>query len=301
MIPDLLIVGAGPCGVSAALWARSLGLSTIVLERDAAAGGQLRLVHFAPLNVAGAASGPGTAIAARLAGQLVENEIDVRFQNEASGLERGTPALRGAGGERLQAGAVLIATGVRRRRLEVPGEAELEGRGVSYSATQDRARFAGEDVAVVGGGDAAFENALLLADVGCRVTLVVRGAARAREEFHARVAGNGRIELLERTRVVAIEGDRQVRDLSVENERGRILLPVAGVVIKAGVQPNTEWCAGAVERDPEGYVLVDESFATSHPGVWAAGDVTRPPLLGIAIATGQGALAAGAIRAALQR
>ncbi len=301
MSPDLLIVGAGPCGVSAALWARSLGLSTVVLERDATAGGQLRLIHFAPLNVAGAASGPGTALAARLNAQLTEREIDVRFETAVAALERGAPAVTLGDGVRLAAGAVLVATGVRRRLLEVPGESELEGRGVSYSATQDRARFAGEDVAVVGGGDAAFENALLLAAVGCRVTLVARGTPRAREEFRRRVASERAIELLERTRVVAIEGDHEVRDLRLENERGRFLLPVVGVVIKAGVQPNSEWCAGGVERDPEGYVLVDDSFATSHPRVWAAGDVTRPPVLGIAVATGQGALAAHAVATALPR
>ena len=300
MSPDLLIVGAGPCGVSAALWARSLGLTTILVERDATAGGQLRLVHFAPANVAVAASGPGTALAARLAAQLVEGGIEARYKSEATAHEGGGPALRTPAGTRLKAAAVLIATGVRRRQLDVPGERELEGRGVSYSATQDRARFAGEEVAVVGGGDAAFENALLLSAVDCHVTLVVRGTPRARAEFRQRVAGDGHIEVVERTRVIGIEGDHSVRDLRLENERGKFLLPVSGVVIKVGVRPNTEWCGEAVERDEEGYVLVDETFATSHPRVWAAGDVTRPPLFGIAVAAGQGALAAGAIRAALR-
>jgi len=300
MTPDLLIVGAGPCGVSAALWARSLGLTSLLLERDASAGGQLRNVHFAPVNAAAAAPGPGTALAARLTAQLADGEIGVRYGAEASALERGAPALRLASGERLEAGAMLVATGVRRRHLDVPGERELEGRGVSYSATQDRARFAGEEVAVVGGGDAAFENALLLAAVDCHVTIVVRGAPRARTEFRQQVAADARIEVIESTRVVAIEGDQGVRAIRVENERGHYPLPVAGVVIKAGVMPNSEWCGSSVERDPEGYVLVDGEFATSHPRVWAAGDVTRPPLFGIAVAAGQGALAVAAMRTVLR-
>jgi thioredoxin reductase len=106
--------------------------------------------------------------------------------------------------------------------------------------------------------------------------------------------------VLDHTRVLAIEGEHAVRDLRLANDRGTFLLPVAGLVIKVGVRPNSEWCASGLERDAEGYVRVDESFATSHPRVWAAGDVTRPPILGISVASGQGALAAGAVRTALR-
>jgi len=297
--PELLVIGAGPCGVSAALWARSLGLSVEVLEREEAAGGQLRSVHFRPQNFAGSLEGDGPALAARLARQLDEAGIEMR-RGEAAALERAAAVVRTAAGERIEAAAVLIATGVRRRRLDVPGERELEGRGVSYSATQDRTRFAGEDVVVVGGGDAAFENALLLAGVGCRVTLVVRGAVRARNDFRARVAAEPHIELLEQVRVAAIEGERSVGAVRIEGERGNFTLETAGVVVKIGVLPNTEWCRGAVELDPEGYVLVEGDLSTSHPHAWAAGDVTRPPLFGMAVAAGQGALAVASIRGVLR-
>jgi len=298
--PDLLVVGTGPAGASAALWARSLGLVPLVLEQGATAGGQLLHVHFAPVNVAGAAPGEGTALAARLQAQLAESGLQVRYDLKVASLDRSAPAVRTERGERLEAGAVLIATGVRRRQLDVPGEREFEGRGVSYSATQDRARFAGEDVAIVGGGDAAFENALLLADVGSKVTVVVRDRPRARREFQDRVAAEPKIEVLERTKVREIEGDDKVRAIRLDGERGSFPLEVAGVVIKVGVLPNTEWCKEAVELDPEGYVLVDDGFATSHARVWAAGDVARPPLFGIAVAAGQGALAVAAIRTALR-
>lgn len=300
MTPDLLIVGAGPAGASAALWARTLGLSTLVLEAGPAAGGQLHQIHFRPANLPGAVEGQGPAIAAALADQLAAGEIEIRCGAAAALLEPAAPAVWTAAGERLEARAVLVATGVSRRRLEVPGEHELEGRGISWSATQDRDRFAGEEIVVAGGGDGAFENALLLAEVGCRVTLAVRGTARVRREFHQRVAAEPRIEVLEGTRVTAVLGDERVRAVRLTGARGEFELPAAGLVVKVGVIPNTEWCAGALEVDAEGYLPVDDQFGTSQPRVWAAGDVTRPPLAGIAVALGQGALAAAAIRTVLR-
>lgn len=299
MNPELLIVGAGPAGVSAALWARSLGLSVLLLEAASEPGGQLHHVHFRPENLPGAVPGHGAEIAAALAADLAAYGIPVRFGVRAEALEPHTPAVRIAGGERLAAGAVVIATGARRRRLEVPGERELEGRGVSFSANRDRDAFAGEDMAVIGGGDSAFENALLLAAVGCRVTVIARGATRARAGYHRRVAADPRIEVIGDTRVLAVLGEERVRAVRLAGPSGEFELPVSGVVVKVGVVPNTEWCAGTVERGPDGFIPVDEQFGTSQPRVWAVGDVTRPPVLGIAVALGHGALAVTAIRAAL--
>lgn len=301
MRPDLLVVGGGPAGAAAALWGRSLGWRVTLLERGEVCGGQLRQVHFEPTNYPAATAGDGEAMAIRIQQQLEAAGVEVLNAIAAQAVERGVPAVQDANGRRHEANAVVIATGVRRRVLAVPGERELEGRGVSYSATQDRARFAGEDIAVVGGGDAAFENALLLAEVGCRVSLVVRGRPRARRDFRERVAAEPRVERIDHARVVAIEGDQAVAAVAVESERGAFSIPVAGVVIKIGVLPNSEWCRGAVECDPEGYVLVDETLATSAPRVWAAGDVTRPPILGMTVATGQGTLAVASIRDALTR
>lgn len=181
---DVLIVGAGPAGVSAGLWARELGLTATVVESSAAPGGQLHHVHFAPRDVAGVRADDGPAIAARYALQLADAGVPLLSEHMAATLEladdaAGEPGVRFTNGTRLDARAVLIATGARRRRLEVPGEREFEGRGVSYSATRDRQLLAGRPVVVVGGGDAAYENALILADAGCDVTLLVRRAARA--------------------------------------------------------------------------------------------------------------------------
>jgi len=297
---ELLIVGAGPAGVSAALWARSLGLSALLLEAGSEPGGQLHHVYFRPENLPGAVAGHGAAMAAAYAADLSSYAVQVRYRASAVAIEPEVPAVRIAGGERLAAKAVVIATGARRRRLEVPGERELEGRGVSFSANKDRAEFAGEEMAVIGGGDSAFENALLLTAVGCRVTVVARGSPRARVEYHRRVAADRRIEVMQKTRLIAVLGEERVRAVRLAGPRGEFELPVAGVVIKVGVVPNTEWCAGALERDEEGFIPVDEQLGTSQPRVWAVGDVTRPPVAGIAVALGHGALAATAIRATLR-
>jgi thioredoxin reductase (NADPH) len=301
---DVVIVGAGPAGVSAALWARSLDLVPEVLEAAASPGGQLHIVHFHPLNVVGVADGDGAAIAGVLAKQLGDARIDVRGGSPATALEGGSearpPRVITADGVAHEGGAVLIASGARRRRLEVPGERELEGRGVSYSATRDRAMLAGRRVMVVGGGNAAFENALLLSGAGCAVTLVVRDQPRARHEFVQRVAQDPRIEVLEGASVSGIRGGDRVSAVAIESAGRHFERPAEGVVVKVGMIPNTEWCAGALDLDPGGYVRVDATLRSSRPRVWAAGDVTRPVVPSLAVAIGQGAQAMGAIRAVLR-
>jgi thioredoxin reductase (NADPH) len=301
---DVVIVGAGPAGASAALWARSLDLVPLVLEASASSGGQLHIVHFHPQNLAGVADGDGAAIAGVLAKQLAEARIEVRGGSPAAKLEGGSAAgparVITADGVAHEGSAVVVASGARRRRLEVPGERELEGRGVSFSATGDRAMLAGRRVVVVGGGNAAFENALLLSGTGSPVTIVVRDQPHARREFVQRVAQDPRIEVLEGASVTAIRGSDRVTAVAIEHAGRHHERPAEGVVVKVGMVPNTEWCAGALDLDPDGYVRVDAALRSSHPRAWAVGDVTHPAVPSLAVAIGQGAQAMGAIRAVLR-
>lgn len=299
---DLVVVGAGPAGVSAALWAKQLGLDVRVLEAAPEPGGQLHLIHYPPADFAGAVPGVGAEIAAAMARQLERAGVAIEREEVALSLElAGTrPAVLTADGRRFETSAILIATGARRRHLGVPGERELEGRGVSYSATRDKAQLAGRKVAVIGGGDSAFENALMLADAGSAVTLISRGAPRARAEFRDRVAGQSNIEQLESARVTSILGNDRVEAVALHSKRGASEVAAEAVVVKIGMTPNTEWCARTLDLDPTGFIRVDESLRTSVARVWAAGDVTRPQRPSLAVAVGHGAQALAAIRAVLR-
>jgi thioredoxin reductase (NADPH) len=300
---DLVIVGLGPAGASAVLWARTFGLDALALDAGAEVGGQLLRVHFHPREVVGVTSGDGRALAASMAQQLEAEHASIRLGVVATALEPSPDGVtvRDASGAPHAARTALIATGLSRRRLGVPGETEFEGRGVTYSATRDHAQLAGRDVLVVGGGDAAFENALNLASAGSRVTLAVRGAVRARAEFRARVAATPAIALRERTEVRAVEGDGRVRGARLEGPDGVETLAVEGVVIKVGNVPNTTWCRGQVDCDAEGFVRADPVGRTSSPRVWAAGDVTRPRPFAVSVAAGQAARAVAALRDWLRR
>jgi thioredoxin reductase (NADPH) len=300
---ELVVVGAGPAGVSAALWARSRDLDVLVLEAEARPGGQLHAIHFEPREIAGWPSGDGPALADVYARQLATSGIAVRHGARVRALEPDAGRALGLaleGGGRIEARAVLVATGARRRTLGVPGEREFEGRGVSTSATRDRAELAGRAVVVVGGGDAAFENALLLAGLGCDVTVLVRGAPRARREFRERLAAEPRARVLETTRMLEVTGGERVSGVRVAGPGGERRLACDAVVVKVGVVPQTAWCREALAHDADGYLRVDDRLATSRAGVWAAGDVVRPLLPSVPVAAGHGALAAAAIRLALR-
>jgi thioredoxin reductase (NADPH) len=299
---DVVIIGAGPAGLSAALWCDELGLDTLVLEEKAEVGGQLLSVYNPIGNYLGLRALNGLELRNRFAEQLADAGFDLWTQAEIESLDLRARRVSLRSGEELQSISFVIATGVRRRRLGIPGEAELAGRGIVESATRDRALLAGKDVCIVGGGDAAAENALMLAEVCPTVTLVQRGPnLRARREFAEQLRAHHRVTVFTESLVQRIIGTDEV--VAVEILRAGALKPfqmaVQGVLIRIGVSPNTELFREQLQMDNDGYIAVTGEQETSVGNVFAVGDVSNPIAPTISGATGAGATAAKVIAARL--
>jgi thioredoxin reductase (NADPH) len=300
---DVIIIGAGPAGLSAGLWCDELGLDTLVLEREAEVGGQLLRVHNRIENYLGVEASNGRELRDLFAAQAGARDFDLWTQAEIEEVDLRAKRVRLRSGEELQSIAIVIATGVRRRRLGVPGESEFEGRGVLSSGVLERDRVAGEDVLVVGGGDAAAENALLLAESCATVTLVHRGAKlSARSEFAERIRGDHRITVFTEATLERVLGSERVE--SVEIRRAGALkamrMAVRGVLVRVGVEPNSEPFLGQLHTDARGYVVTDGQHETSVEMVFAAGDVSNPRAPTVSGATGAGATAAKVIASRLK-
>lgn len=300
---DVLIIGAGPAGLSAAFWCDELGLDTLVLEKNEVVGGQLLSVYDPIENYLGLRAANGRELLERFTEGLDQAEFDLWTNVEIESVETGAKRVLLRSGEQLQSISLVIATGVRRRQLGIPGESEFAGRGIIESATRDREAFAGKDVCIIGGGDAAAENALLLAEVCATVTLVHRGKnLRARREFVERLQTDHRITVFTESRVTRILGNNSVE--AVEIVRRDAIKPfqmaVHGVLIRIGVEPNTEIFREQVQLDDSGYIVVSSHQETSVRNVFAIGDVANPLAPTISSATGAGATAAKVIASRLQ-
>jgi len=301
---DVLIIGAGPAGLSAARWCDELGLDTLVLEQREEIGGQLLSVHNPIKNYLGIHTTSGSELRDHFVEQIKTSDFDLWTNVEIESVDLKAKRVILKSGEELQSIATIIATGLRRRRLGIPGETEFEGRGIIESGARDRDSLKGKDVCVIGGGDAAAENALLLAEVCPTVTLVHRGRKmRARREFTEALPTNHCVTVFPESVVHRIIGSEQVE--AVEIERAGAIKPfqmaVQGVLIRIGWEPNTDFISGQLELDELSYVIVGSQQETSVANVFAVGDVANPLAPTIAGAVGAGATAAKVIASRLGR
>jgi thioredoxin reductase (NADPH) len=299
---DVLIIGAGPAGLSAALWCDELGLDTLVLELNEQVGGQLHSIHGPVENYPGVRANNGSEFLDRFSERVSEADFDLWTNVAIASVDLKAKRVVLGSGEELQSISIVIATGVRRRQLGIPGEKEFTGHGIIESASRDREIFAGKDVCVIGGGDAAAENALLLAEVCPTVTLVHRSKAlRARVTFTQQLQGLHCVTIFPESVVTRILGDEKVE--AVEILRKDALKPfqmaVQGVVIRIGVEPNTELFQEQLQLDDEGYVAVTSEHETNVANVFAIGDVSNPLAPTISGAFGAGATAAKVIASRL--
>ena len=301
---DVIIIGAGPAGLSAAFWCDELGLDTLVLEQAEQIGGQLHRVYNPIENYLGLKTRNGAELLEIFSRNVDAAEFDLWTGTVIDSIDLRAKRISLRSGETLQAISIIIATGVRPRSLGIPGEKEFAGKGMIESGTRDRELFAGKDVCVVGGGDAAVENALLLAELCPTVTLVHRGKKlRARREFAERVQPNNRITVFTESVVARIMGDAEVEAVEVQRKEGLkpFQLAVRGVLVRIGVEPNTDLFREQLQVDDKGYVRVNSEQETPVAMVFAVGDVSNPLAPTISGATGAGATAAKVIAARLNR
>lgn len=301
---DVVIIGAGPAGLSAAFWCDELGLDTLVIEQAEQIGGQLHRVYNPIENYLGVKTRNGQELLELFSRDVDEADFDLWTGAVIDSIDLRAKRVSLRSGESLQAISIIIATGVRPRSLGIPGEKEFAGKGVIESGARDRDLFAGKDVCVIGGGDAAVENALLLAEVCATVTVVHRGRKlRARREFAERVQPNNRITVFTESVVTRIIGGDVVEAVEIQRKGGikPFQLAVRGVLIRIGAEPNTELFRDQLTVDEKGCVAVNSEQETNVPMVFAIGDVSNPIAPTISGATGAGATAAKVIAARLNR
>lgn len=291
---DLLIVGGGPGGYTAALYAARAGMRALVLEKFSA-GGQMTETPWIE-NYPGFDAGiDGFTLGERMQkGAERFGAETLRTEVLSLDLQKNPKTVKTDMGE-LLAHTVILATGAVHKHLGLPREEELVGRGVGYCATCDGMLFRGKTVAVVGGGNAAVSDALALSKICAKVYLIHRRdrlRAEKRAEEQLRAVGN--VEFILESRAIELLGDERLTGVVLERvtdgERSTLLLD--GLFISIGRTPETAMVEGKLALDAEGYILADESTETSIPGVFAVGDVRKKPFRQIVTAVADGAVAA---------
>lgn len=305
---DLVIVGGGPAGLSAAIYAQRSLLDAVTLEREAL-GGQVILTSEID-NYPGLPHTDGFTLSDAMRAQAEDLGAQI-VMDPVSAIEQDPETGRFcvvASSARYDAAAVILAAGARPRRAGFEGEERFAGRGVSYCATCDGMFYRGKHVFVVGGGNSAAEEALFLARLASKVTVIVRkDHLRAQTAIVRELENNEKVELRLLTSIVAIDGDELPSSLTLrDNATGATHVETYeegsfGVFVLVGRDPETELVRGLVDVDDAGYVVTDEHMATRTPGLFVAGDARAKPLRQIVTAAADGAVAATSAAAYLGR
>lgn len=289
---DLIIIGAGPAGLTAALYAGRAGLKTVVLEKMTV-GGRILMSEVIE-NFPGFPGGVSThELISRMEEQVKALGIAIESE-QALSIEPKTLSVN-AGGRSYEAGAVIIAAGARPRKLNIPGEDKFTGRGVSYCAICDAPFFRDKNVAVVGGGNAVAEEALYLARFARQVFVIHRRQdLRASEILQQRLKANKKIIFILNSVVTEVSGSAKVESLNIKDVGTGAEKTIAsdGVFIYIGYEPETAFLKGRLNLDESGFVITDENMAASGEGIFACGDCRKKGLYQVITACGEGAIAA---------
>lgn len=288
---DMIIIGSGPAGLAAAIYGQRAKLSVLVLEKQPLSGGQIINTYDVD-NYPGLPGISGFELAMKLkehaeglGAQIVSEEV---VSVDLSGERKKIITKEGE----YESRTVIIASGATHRKLLVPGEETLTGKGVSYCATCDGAFFRGKEVAVIGGGDVALEDALFLARACSKVYLIHRrDEFRGAKSLQEKVKNTENIEIIWDTIVEEVTGEEHVTGVSLYNKKKEehYGLSVQGMFVAVGIQPNSELFQGQLEMDEAGYIKAGEDCSSSLSGVFAAGDVRTKQLRQIVTAAADGA------------
>lgn len=288
---DVIIIGGGAAGMSAALWCDELKLNALLLESKDKLGGQLHIVHNPIENHLGVKAENGKELNRIFLEQIKKRKFEIRLNSEVKDVDFKTKSVSLTDGSQFSARAIVIAAGTRRRKLGVEGEEKFQGRGILESGKGEAGKVKGKTVAIIGGGDAALENALILAESAAKVYLIHRRREfRGRDEFISKVVKNKKVQILTETEVCKISGDSKIDSIEIKNSSNETsILRVDALLPRLGVEPNTQIFEKKLKTDKSGYLKVDSSCQTSVKNVFAVGDVSNPIALTISTAVGTGA------------
>lgn len=287
----MIIIGSGPAGLSAAIYAQRARLNTLVIEREYISGGQVVNTYEVD-NYPGLPGINGFELGMKFREHA--DKLGTEFVNaEVTQLELSSKVKKVITEEEVyEAKTIVIATGARHRKLGIPGEEELGGMGVSYCATCDGAFFKDHTVAVVGGGDVAVEDAIFLSR-GCEKIYLIhrREELRAAKSLQERLFACNNVEFLWNTEVVKIYGEDHIECIGIRNKKTgeKKTMDIEGIFIAVGTIPNSDLVKGKLQTDEQGYIIAGEDCITNVEGVYAAGDVRKKMMQQIITAAADGA------------
>jgi thioredoxin reductase (NADPH) len=293
---QVIIVGGGPAGLSAGLWCDELGLDAVLLEAGDELGGQLLWTYNAIRNHLGSMAENGRELQRIFLKQIEKRGFEIRTGSPVTEIDALKKEVKLNDGTVLTSAALILATGIRRRKLNAAGEEKFKGRGIIESGKRDAEKVRGKNVAIVGGGDAAVENALILAETAERVTLIHRRREfRARAEFLEQIRTRPNIEILTDVTVTALLGEDSLTAVELQQNGLTFIHPTDFVLLRIGVAPNTELLQGQMRLDEQGYCRINSHCQTDIKDVYAVGDVAAPLAPTVSGAVGMGATAVKSI------
>lgn len=289
---QVVIIGGGAAGLSAGLWSAELGLKSIILESANELGGQLLWTFNSIKNHLGIEAENGREMQKIFLKQIESRQLEIQTNCQVVEVNTENKTVKLADQTIFSADALVIATGIRRRKLGLENEEKFINQGIITSGKGEGEKVSGKNVCIVGGGDAALENALILSEFAQEVTLIHRRKEfRGRKEFIEQVKQHPKVKILTETVVTKLNGDDFLESIEFQTNENNFTRPTDFLLLRLGVEPNTELFRDQIKLDKNGYCLVNANCETNIRNVYAIGDIANPYSPTISSAVGMGSTA----------